>query len=61
MSEIDKLECVSCEDDRKRALQTIERLRDADPDSPEGRERDVLLEMVSKWEAKGKPAYRQPT
>lgn len=58
MSEIEKIPCISCEDDRRRALEMVERLRDADPNSPEGRERDALLLMVSKWEAKGKPAYR---
>lgn len=61
MSEIEKIRCIACEEDRQRALAVIERLREADPDSPEGRERDALLLMVSKWEAKGKPAYRQPT
>lgn len=58
MSEIEKISCIACEDDRRRALDIIERLRDADPNSPEGRERDALLLMVSEWEAKGKPAYR---
>jgi antitoxin component HigA of HigAB toxin-antitoxin module len=61
MSEIERIHCIACEDDRRRALQTIERLRDADPESPEGHERDALLLMVAKWEQKGKPAYREPT
>ncbi len=57
---VDKIECIECEADRQWALAEIERLAEYDPDSPEGRERDVLLTMVAKYEAKGKPAYRQP-
>lgn len=54
-SPLDKITCIACEDDRQRALVEVERLRDAPPNSEEANERDILLEMVSKWEAKGKP------
>lgn len=56
---IRKIDCIACEDDRHRALEEIERLRDAPPNSEEANERDALIGMVSKWEAKGKPQYRQ--
>ncbi len=59
--DLNRIECIACEEDRQRALAEIERLRDADPESAEAHERDALLQMVSKWEAKGKPAYREPT
>lgn len=56
---VERIRCIECEADRRRALERIEALRDADPDSEEGHERDVLIAMVSKWEAKGKPRYGQ--
>lgn len=59
-SPLRKITCVECEGDRQRALVEIERLRDAPPNSEEANERDVLIEMVSKWEAKGKPRYGEP-
>lgn len=52
---LDRIQRIDCEQDRQRALAEIERLRDAPPDSDEANTRDILLEMVSKWEAKGKP------
>lgn len=58
---VNRIACIECEADRQRALAEIERLAEYDPDSPEGRERDVLLTMVAQYEAKGKPIYRQPT
>lgn len=55
VEDLRRIVCVACEEDRQRALADIERLREADPDSPEGEYRDVLLEMIEGYEAKGKP------
>ncbi|WP_185961287.1 hypothetical protein [Telmatospirillum sp. J64-1] len=54
--DIKDLKCITCEEDRQRALAEVERLREADPDSPEGEVRDTLLQMVAAYEAKGKPS-----
>lgn len=51
---------VNCDEDHETALREIERLADADPDSPEGRQRDMLLKLVAQYEAKGRPEYNQP-
>ncbi len=55
------IECIETPEEYSRALEEVERLREADPDSEEGRYRDSLLKLIAKHEARGKPRYDQPT
>jgi HTH-type transcriptional regulator/antitoxin HigA len=46
---------IRTEDDYQRALEEIERLMDAQPDTPEGDRLDVLATLVDAWEEKHFP------
>jgi antitoxin component HigA of HigAB toxin-antitoxin module len=50
-----KITDITCEADRRWALTEVERLRDAPPNSEDANERDVLLQMVARYEGKAKP------
>lgn len=55
------IERIHTREDYERALEEVERLREVSADSEEGRYRDMLLKMIAKFEAHGRPDYDQPT
>lgn len=55
------IEKIETPEDYDRALEEVERLREADTESDEGRYRDMLLKLIAKYEARGKPNYDEPT
>ncbi len=55
------IEPIKSERDHQRALEEIESLMAAKPDTPEGDRLDVLVTLVEAWEAKKHPLDQPKT